>query len=107
MQADWYASSLLMPRNLLIAAWRERFGNTNPRILKRKNRFSFLEGANGEIATAFRAFDQQRDDEALNDFVRPFTEKFLVSMVSTRIRLERIGLLHREVPRQRSFNTAV
>jgi hypothetical protein len=48
-------------------------------------------------------FDQQRDDEAMNEFVRPFAAKFLVSMVAMRIRLERLGLLHREVPRQRSL----
>jgi hypothetical protein len=35
--------------------------------------------------------------------VRPFAKKFLVSMVAMRIRLERLGLLHREVPRQRTL----
>jgi Zn-dependent peptidase ImmA (M78 family) len=103
-QADYYASCLLMPRNLLIAAWRERFGNTNARVLKRKNRWSLPAGVNDDIATAFWSFDRQRDDEALNEFVRPFADKFQVSMVAMRIRLERIGLLHREVPRQLSFN---
>lgn len=102
-QADFYASCLLMPKHLLISAWRERFGNINARILKRKNRLPLPADANDEIAEALRSFDQQRDDEALNEFVRPFAEKFSVSMVSMRIRLEGIGLLHREVPRQRSF----
>ena len=37
-QADFYASCLLMPKKLVIEAWRERFGNTNARILKRKDR---------------------------------------------------------------------
>ena len=50
-----------------------------------------------------RSFDQQRDDEALNRTVRPLADKFLVSMAAMRIRLERLGLLLRDVPRQRSF----
>ena len=50
---------------------------------------------------------EQRDDEAMNEFVRPFAEKFLVSMIAMRIRLERLGLLHREVPRQRSLAVGV
>lgn len=105
-QADFYASCLLMPKNLLISDWQERFGNTKARILKRRNHLTLPAGANDEIATALRSFGQQRDDDALNEFVRPFAERFLVSMVAMRIRLERIGLLHREVPRQRSFTAA-
>jgi len=102
-QADFYASCLLMPRKLVIEAWRGRFGNTNARILKRKNRITLPADVNDEIAAVLLSFDQQRDDEAMNEFVRPFAAKFLVSMVAMRIRLERLGLLHREVPRQRSF----
>ncbi len=105
-QADFYASCLLMPRNLLISAWRERFGNTNARILKRENRLILPADVDDNPGVALRSFDQQRDDEALNEFVRPFAEHFSVSMVSMRIRLERLGLLHREVPRQRSFSRA-
>jgi Zn-dependent peptidase ImmA (M78 family) len=100
-QADFYASCLMMPKELLISAWRERFGNTNARILKRKNPL-ILPGATDEITTALRSFDQQRYDEGMNWFVLQFARKFQVSMVSMRIRLERLGLLHRDVPRQRS-----
>jgi hypothetical protein len=71
--------------------------------LRRKNRISLPADRDNEIAAAFRTFDQQRDDEAMNEFVRPFAKKFLVSMVAMRIRLERLGLLHREVPRQRTL----
>jgi Zn-dependent peptidase ImmA (M78 family) len=101
-QADFYASCLLMPKVLLISAWRRRFGNANPRILKRKNPL-ILPGVPDEITTALRSFDQQQYDEALNRFVFPFAKEFQVSMVSMRIRLESLGLLHRDVPRQRSF----
>jgi Zn-dependent peptidase ImmA (M78 family) len=106
-QADFYASCLLMPRDLVIEAWQERFGNTNARMLKRKDRIALPPEIDNEIAAAFRSFDQQRDDERMNEFVRPFAKKFFVSMVAMRIRLERLGLLLREVPRQRTLTAGV
>jgi len=102
-QADFYASCLLMPRDLVIDAWQRRFGNTNARMLKRKDRIALPAEMDKEIAVAFRSFEQQRDDERMNEFARPFAQKFRVSMVAMRIRLERLGLLLREVPRQRAL----
>ena len=102
-QADFYASCLLMPKAMLVAVWRERFGNANPRILRRKNRIALPGNAGDELTAAIRSYEQQRDDEALQEFVRPFAERFKVSAAAMRIRLERLGLLHREVPRQRSL----
>jgi Zn-dependent peptidase ImmA (M78 family) len=93
-QADFYASCLLMPRNLVIEAWRQRFGNTNARVVRRKNRITLPGYVNDEIAAALCSFEQQHDDEVLKEFVRPFADKFLVSMVAMRIRLEKIGLIH-------------
>lgn len=102
-QADFYASCLLMPRPLLIAAWRERFRNDTPKILRRDTRFRIPADASQELASTLKAFQRQRDDEVLNEFVRPFARQFQVSMEAMRIRLERVGLLLREVPRQRSM----
>lgn len=104
-QADFYASSLLMPKRLVIQAWYERFADTKACIIKRKNRLPVPADASDEMAEMFNSFNQQQDDEAMNRFVKPFAEKFKVSLVAMRIRLERLGLLHREVPRQRSFST--
>ena len=53
-----------------------------------------------EIAAAVRSVDQGRDNEALELFARPFAEQFLVSPTAMRIRLEKLGLLLRDVPRQ-------
>jgi Zn-dependent peptidase ImmA (M78 family) len=103
LQADFYASCLLMPKNLVIEVWREHFGDTKARILKRKNRIALPGQRDDVIESALRSFDQQRDDEVLNRTVRPLADKFLVSMAAMRIRLERLGLLLRDVPRQRSF----
>jgi Zn-dependent peptidase ImmA (M78 family) len=102
-QADFYASCLLMLKNVVIEGWRRRFGNTNARILRRKNRITLPGYVNDEIAAALCSFEQQHDDEVLKEFVRPFADKFLVSMIAMRIRLEKIGLIHREVPPQRTI----
>jgi Zn-dependent peptidase ImmA (M78 family) len=101
LQADLYASCLLMPRKLVMQAWRERFGNDYPRMIRRKDRIVVPCDVDEEIAAAVRSFDQSRDDEVLEHFARPFAGEFLVSPVAMRVRLEKLGLLHREVPRQR------
>jgi hypothetical protein len=86
-QADLYASCLLMPKNLVVEAWRERFGNTNPRLLRRKNRVALPDHVSDEIAATLQSFERQSDDDFINEFVRPVAKKFLVSMVAMRIRL--------------------
>jgi Zn-dependent peptidase ImmA (M78 family) len=95
-QADLYASCLLMPRKRVMQAWRERFGNDFPRVVGRNTPCDAVE----RFAAAISAFSQ---DEALEYFARPFAEQFLVSPIAMRIRLERLGLLLREIPRQRSL----
>ena len=87
----------------LRATGRRRVGNANPRILRRKNRIALPGDAGDELTAAIRSYEQQRDNEALQEFVRPFAERFKVSAAAMRIRLERLGLLRREVPRQRSL----
>jgi Zn-dependent peptidase ImmA (M78 family) len=103
LQADLYASCLLMPRKLIMQAWHGRFGNGRPRILRRKDRIVLPGSAEDEIVTTVRSFDEMRDNQVMEHFARPFAEQFLVSPVAMRIRLENLGLLHREVPRQRSL----
>jgi Zn-dependent peptidase ImmA (M78 family) len=107
LQADYYASCLLMPKLLVIQAWQERFDNIEPRVLRRRNRLVPSHNVDADHALTLRSIDQQRDDEALNEFARPFADKFQVSMVAMRIRLESMGLLHREVPRQRSLASSL
>ena len=103
IQADLYASCLLMPRKLVLQAWRDRFGNDNPRMLRRNDQIVVPCDVDEEMAAAVRSFDQARDDAVLEHFARPFAEQFVVSPVAMRIRLEKVGLLHREFPRQRSL----
>jgi Zn-dependent peptidase ImmA (M78 family) len=102
VQADLYASCLLMPRNLVRQAWRDRFGDDHPRFLRRQDRIVMLGGFGEEMAPV-SSIDQAQDDEALEYFAGPFAEDFMVSPAAMRIRLETLGLLHRDVPRQRSL----
>ena len=43
----------------------------------------------------------ETEDEALERFCKPLAERFVVSPIAMRIRLEKLGLLHRMVPLQR------
>jgi hypothetical protein len=93
-QADFYASCLLMPRKMVFAAWDEAFPDRKQRVLQPEMP---IEHPFVEIG---RDFDGDQD-RVLNSFARPFAERFLVSPLAMRIRLEKLGLLHRVVPRQR------
>lgn len=103
VQANLYASCVLMPRKLILQAWRDRFGNDHPRLLRRKDRLVMSGEVNEGMAIAVCSSDRARDDEVLEHFARPFAGEFLVSPAAMRIRLETLRLLHREIPRQRSF----
>ena len=130
LQADRYASCLLMPKILVIAAWRDRFGSTKPRCLDVGSRISLFADIDkfprpknlvhrqppsemedpdeclldlDEMCVAQRVVKAASDDAALHEFVRPFAKTFEVSMVAMRIRLEKLGLLLRELPRQQSM----
>ena len=103
LQADLYASCLLMPRKLVMQAWRDRFGNDHPRVLRRKDRIVVPCDADDEIAAVVRSFDQAATMRLLEHFAGRLPNSFMVSPVAMRIRLEKLGLLHREVPRQRSL----
>jgi Zn-dependent peptidase ImmA (M78 family) len=93
-QADFYASCLLMPRKMVFAAWDEAFPDRKQRVLQPEMP---IEHPFVEIGRDF----EDDEDRVLDSFVRPFAERFLVSPIAMRIRLEKLGLLHRVVPRQR------
>jgi hypothetical protein len=101
-QADFYSSCLLMPRKLVFAAWDVMFPDRKQRVLQPRLPISHpyveiprLDFRIGEIDRS------ETDDVALDRVAKPFAETFLVSPIAMRIRLEKLGLLHREVPRQR------
>ena len=100
-QADYFASVLLMPRALVMAAWRDRFGDAKPRIVRRRRHpRQGTPSATGDLDRALARFTQNQDDATLEQFARPLADDFEVSAVAMRIRLEQLSLLHRQVPRQ-------
>jgi Zn-dependent peptidase ImmA (M78 family) len=101
-QADFYASCLLMPRKLVIAAWDEMFPDRKQRVLQPTMPIAhpFVEVPRfgcqiGDLGCA------ETIEDALDRIARPLAEVFLVSPIAMRIRLEKLGLLLREVPHQR------
>src|ERR1700730_8697376 len=93
-----------MPRKLVFSAWDEMFPDRKQRVLQPRTPFShpFVEIPR----TSWRIGDldcSESDDEALDRIARPLAERFLVSPIAMRIRLEKLGLLLREVPHQRNL----
>jgi IrrE N-terminal-like domain len=103
-QADFYASCLLMPRKLVMAAWDGMFPDRKPRVLRPQmpigHPYVEIERMSDEFGNSIGS---SADDVVLENFARPLAEQFMVSPIAMRIRLEKLGLLHREVPRQRIF----
>ena len=100
-QADFYASCLLMPRKLVFAAWGEMFPDRKPRVIQPNSpvRHPFVE-IQRESWKLFGEVEYEPFDDALERIARPLAEQFLVSPIAMRIRLEKLGLLLREVPHQ-------
>jgi len=104
-QADFYASCLLMPRKLVFAAWDEMFPDRKQRVIRPSVPVShpFVEVARMSLILGSKPLWTESVDEALDRIAQPLAEKFLVSPIAMRIRLEKLGLLLREVPHQHLF----
>lgn len=100
--ADFYASCLLMPRRMIFVAWDELFPDRRQRVLQPKMPVAhpFVEIPRSH--TFIGGFDiTESEEEALEWFCRPLANRFVVSPIAMRIRLEKLGLLLRVVPHQR------
>ncbi|MBM3586690.1 MAG: ImmA/IrrE family metallo-endopeptidase [Alphaproteobacteria bacterium] len=101
-QADFYASSLLMPRKVVMASWDEMFPDRRPRVIAPAVPVDHPFVELPRIECRIGNFDcSETDDNVLDRVARPLAEQFLVSPIAMRIRLEKLGLLHRTVPHQR------
>ena len=93
-----------MPRKLVFAAWDEMFPDRKQRVIQPSSPVShpFVEVP----LTQWEFFGEDGSetvDQAFDRIARPLAEKFLVSPIAMRIRLEKLGLLLREVPHQHFF----
>jgi Zn-dependent peptidase ImmA (M78 family) len=104
-QADFYASCLLMPRKLIIAAWNEMFPDRRPRTMDRSRRAEIAMLANAKEREFESKVEEWHNEQTMEDFARPFAQRFLVSPQAMRIRLEKLGLLRREVPHQQMLSS--
>ena len=103
LQADFYASCLLMPRKLVFAAWDEMFPDRKQRVLEPETpvAHSFVEIPRYQMYGVSGIDIWEGSDTTLKRFCKPLAERFLVSPIAMRIRLEKLGLLMREVPHSR------
>jgi hypothetical protein len=106
-QADFYASCLLMPRKLVMQAWRDRFGNLRPFVFawERSSWFNPCLQIDGQEVT-------DKNVHVLADFdfreiAQPFAYRFKVSVQAMCIRLEKLELLLRAEPQQRTLSEFV
>ncbi len=97
LQADFFAAYLLMPREMMTAAWKTWRGNLDPvaldelRVHERKIITSEVLRRGG------LAMGQENMDNAMMEwFCRPLADQFQVSAEAMRIRLEDMRLLLRE-----------
>ncbi|SFU60418.1 ImmA/IrrE family metallo-endopeptidase [Nitrosospira multiformis] len=99
-QADFYSSCLLMPPDLVLAAWNRKFPDGRPRFINPSlsARRSFVKVPLEILCDDYGPIWSETVDEALDRIARPFAEAFLVSTTAMRIRLEDLGLLLRKVP---------
>jgi Zn-dependent peptidase ImmA (M78 family) len=105
-QADFYASCLLMPRKLVFAAWDAMFPDRKQRVLQPQTPINHPYIEIPRINYRIGDLDcSEPDNDALDRIARPLAETFLVSPIAMRIRLEKLGLLLREVPHQRFLPT--
>ncbi len=89
VQANQFASCLLMPKSLVLDAWKLRFGDIRPRTgVDAKVRARLPGRTNLARAVAL--------DRVLDLFARTFAQQFQVSAEAMRIRLENLGLLIRD-----------
>ncbi len=108
-QANFYASCLLMPRNLVFRSWKREFGDLELRELIEisggpEDYDREIEEIDPEVKQLLREkMSSLRDPAEMlsEEIVRPLAEQFGVSPIAMRIRLEKLGLLHREVPLRR------
>jgi len=105
-QADFYAGCLLMPRRFVYDAWRNICGSLHPFIYEAARSipdFSPRRSNWMQLGRLTRTAEEEHE-LAFDRIAREFAPAFGVSAEAMRIRLETLGLLLRDFPRQRAFS---
>ena len=103
-QADVFSSCLLMPRRRVLDEWQQCLGRTRPLLLSdlRPNGRVMMR-ARTMIYEHGRSETEAMDDALFEEVAKPIARRFGVSAPAMRIRLEKLGLLLRQAPRQISL----
>jgi Zn-dependent peptidase ImmA (M78 family) len=103
-QADFFSSCLLMPRRRIHDEWKDCLGRTRPLLVSdlRPNRQVMMR-AQTLIYEQGRNEADAVDDALFENVAKPIARRFGVSSAAMRIRLEKLGLLLRQAPRQTSL----
>jgi Zn-dependent peptidase ImmA (M78 family) len=99
-QADAYASCLLMPRKLVFAAWNQMYPDRRCHVMSRNERDAIARIMNVEERELRAKMEDWNNEQAMERFAWPLAQRFLVSPIAMRIRLEKLGLLFPELPPQ-------
>ena len=109
-QADFYASCLLMPRKMVFAAWAYNFGSMDAFVFDRRRAHPAFRYSRSNWISVGEAWSracgvpsEPSCDDCFNRIAWEFAHQFRVSTEAMRIRLEELGLLIRETPRQASM----
>lgn len=100
-QANYYAACLLMPRGIVLAAWRQQFGSTRPFVFDPTLHAGLAAGRRyglRPISNIASRDHQPACDRVFDDFAKAFAPTFGVSVQAMRFRLVALGLLLREAP---------
>jgi Zn-dependent peptidase ImmA (M78 family) len=106
-QADFFSSCLLMPLRRVHDEWKECLGRTRPLLLSdlRPNGRVMMR-AQTIIYEQGRSETEAVDDALFDEVAKPIARRFGVSAPAMRIRLEKLGLLLRQAPRQSSLRVS-
>ncbi len=101
-QANHFASCIVMPQKLVHQAWIDRFGHARPLQVKQLRPNQQVMRRAEEIIYRHGRSESAAVNEALLESVAlPLARRFKASKPAMRIRLEKLGLLVNEAPRQR------
>ena len=100
-QADKYASCLLMPRQKVREMWQECFNRKRPLLLSElKPNVHVMMRAHNLMCAQGKTEVSAVNDALFEEVSKPIARRFAVSPSAMRIRLEELGLLLREAPKQ-------
>jgi hypothetical protein len=97
IQADIFASYLLMPHAEVIRAWQRLIGPERLKLGNVGSGWAYLSAAASLGRGCIRADPREQQDEVIELLIQSLAEEFQVSPQAMRIRLERLGMIVRDV----------